>query len=55
MAPATTREDSDLDCRLGLCAGGDRPQANGTGNESLPNPTDFQYHPAGENAHFIRA
>ena len=49
------REDSDLDCRLGLRAGGDRPQANGAGNEPLPNPTDFQYHPAGENAHFMRA
>jgi hypothetical protein len=20
-----------------------------------PNPTDFQYHPAGENSHFMRA
>ena len=45
------REDSDLDRRLGLRAGGDRAQAVGSGGESLPNPTDSQRHAIRENAH----
>jgi hypothetical protein len=35
-------EDSDLDRRVELCRGGDRPQASWPGAESLPNPTDFR-------------
>jgi hypothetical protein len=39
-------QDSDLDRRLGLCPGGDHPQAPRVGDESLANSTDFQHHPA---------
>jgi hypothetical protein len=44
------REDSNLDRRLGLCAGGDRSQASRARDESLANPTDFQHHLAREMA-----
>ena len=37
---ADTGEDPDLDCRVGLCPGGDHPQATGAGCESLPNSLD---------------
>ena len=42
-------EDSDLDRRVGLCAGGDRTQAVGPGGQSLPNPTDSKRHALREN------
>ena len=38
------REDSNLDRRLDLCAGGHRSQASWAGEESLPNSTDSQHH-----------
>ena len=41
---ADTGEDPDLDCRVGLCPGGDHPQATGAGCESLPNSTDSEHH-----------
>ena len=37
-------EDSNLDRRLDLCAGGHCPQASWSTEESLPNSTDFQHH-----------
>ena len=37
-------EDPDLDCRVGLCPGGDHPQATEAGGESLPDSTDFKRH-----------
>ena len=45
-------EDSDLDCRLGLCAGGHRAQAPWVRVFALPNSTDFQRHDFRESAHF---
>ena len=45
-------EDSDLDCRLGLCAGGDRAQAPWVRVFALPNSTDFQRYDFRESAHF---
>src|ERR1019366_2028869 len=45
-------EDPDMDCGLGLCAGGDRAKAFGTAGESLPNSTDSQRHAFRESAHF---
>src|SRR5271167_225696 len=45
-------EDPDMDCGLGLCAGGDCAEAFGTAGESLPNSTDSQRHAFRESAHF---
>jgi hypothetical protein len=45
-------EDSDLDCRLDLRAGSNRPQAFGTAGESLPDSTDSQRHAFRESARF---
>jgi Domain of unknown function (DUF4372)/Transposase DDE domain len=46
------REDSNLDRRLDLCAGGYCPQTSWAGEESLPNSTDSQHHDSRESAHF---
>jgi hypothetical protein len=45
-------EDPNLDRRLGLRAGGHRPQAPGSGGEPLPNSTDFEPDAFRENAYF---
>jgi hypothetical protein len=37
-------EDSNLDCRRSLCAGGHHQEATVPGSEPLPNPTDSQRH-----------
>src|SRR5271165_2358343 len=47
-------EDSNLDCRVRVCAGGDRAQALGSGSQSVSDPTDSQPHALRENPHFIR-
>src|SRR5438128_2498438 len=46
------REDPNRDRGLDLPAGRHRPQAPGTGSQSLPNSTGPQHHPLRENAHF---
>src|SRR5271157_584106 len=48
------REDPNLDCGIGVRAGGDRAQAVGTGVQSLPDSTDSEPHAIRENPHFMR-
>src|ERR1017187_4601988 len=47
-------EDPNLDCGIGVRAGGDRAQTVGTGGQSVSNPTDSQRIAFRENAHFMR-
>ncbi len=47
-------EDPNLDRGVGVCAGGDRAQAVGTGGQPVPDSTDSQPHAFRENAHFMR-
>jgi Domain of unknown function (DUF4372)/Transposase DDE domain len=48
-------EDADLDCGVGVRAGGDRTQAVGAGPQLVSNPTDSQRVAFRENAHFMRS
>ena len=47
-------KNSNLDCGIRVCAGGDRAQAVGTGGQPVPDPTDSQPHALRESAHFMR-
>src|SRR5207253_4807895 len=46
------RQDSNLDRRFRLCAGGDRQEAARPGAQSLHNSTDLESHAVRENAPF---
>jgi IS4 transposase len=47
-------KDANLDCGIGVCAGGDRAQAVGSGGHLVPDSTDSQRDAFRESAHFIR-
>src|SRR3990167_8351893 len=46
-------ENSNLDCRIDLCLGGDHEKETEAGPESLHNFADFKCHHFRENTHFI--
>ena len=46
------REDTDMDCDLGLCAGSNNQKATESGFESLHNSTDFECHLIRESVYF---
>lgn len=46
------REDSDLDCHLGLCTGGNRQEVPENQQRSLYDPTGFEYHVLREDANY---
>ena len=48
------REESNLDCGVGVRAGGNRTQAVGAGRQLVSNPTDSQRVAFRENLHFMR-
>ena len=45
-------KDSDLDCNLRICAGGDSQETSQFGSKPLHNSTDFKSHSFREDAHF---
>jgi len=45
-------KDSDLDCHLSICAGGDSQETSQSGTEPLHNFTDLKCHTFREDAHF---